>query len=70
MTLEVVGEEWNDGYIIEGCDRCHNAAELVDNWLAEHPAIIKAGQQENIDKAMELLMEAYQAVGQLDEDGG
>lgn len=60
--------DWNDGYIVEGCDRLFIISTMVEDHLLEHPAIIKSGAQNKIDKAHDLLLEAYQMVGALDDE--
>lgn len=61
-------EEWNEGYIIEGCDRAHNLRESVNIQLLHHPAVVKAGMNSKVAHIMVLLGEVYQEVGGLDED--
>ena len=58
--------EWNDGHILEGLDRCHTLLVLIDQLLNEHPAIIKAGMEENLSKAEEMIVDIYQEIGRLD----
>lgn len=57
----------NEGYIIEGCDRLHVVDCMIEEHIADHPAIIKAGAKDKVDQAQELLTEAYQMVGALDD---
>lgn len=59
---------WNDGYILEGLDRTHNLLCNVDEWLYDHPAILKAGMNDKVKEVVETLMEVYQAVGRLDDN--
>jgi len=63
-----MSEEWNDGYIIEGLDRLHIITCNLDEHIKDHPAVVKAEQRKNIKKAIKLLMKAYQAVGNLDNE--
>ena len=58
--------EWNDGYITEGLDRTHILMSNMDDYLLDHPAIVKAGMNDNVKEAIELLYEVYQCVGRLD----
>jgi hypothetical protein len=60
--------DWNEGYIIEALDRLHIISSNLDEYLKDHPAIVKAEQRKNIKKALKLLMKAYQAVGSLDQE--
>ena len=49
--------EWNDGYITEGLDRTHILMSNMDDYLLDHPAIVKAGMNDNVKEAIELLSE-------------
>ena len=57
--------EWNDGYTTEGCDRLHVIMCNLSDYLVEHPAIVKAGAEIEVQDALDNLMEAYQKVGRL-----
>jgi hypothetical protein len=57
--------EFNEGHIVEGCDRLHVIQSNIDQFLVDHPAIVRAGCNDKIKKALELLSEAYQEVGAL-----
>ena len=59
--------EFNDGHILEGCDRLHVAMSTISAHIDDHPAIVKAGAQSDIEQALASLMEAYQKVGSLSE---
>ncbi len=63
MSEWISEEEWNDGYWLEAADRIHVIQENIQSHLVDHPAIIKADVQEDIDMAMECLQRAYNLVG-------
>jgi len=51
----------------EALDRAYICAEMVENLLVQHPVIMKHSElKERIDKAQELIVEAYQLIGGLD----
>ena len=58
--------EWNDGYITEGLQTCHIIMGLLDEHLQEHPAVIRAGKQSEIEEAIDRVMVVYQSIGRLD----
>lgn len=60
--------EWNDGYITEGLDRTHILMSNMDDYLLDHPAIIKAGMNDKVKDVVDTLMTVYQAVGRLDDN--
>jgi len=60
--------EWNDGYILEGMDRCHSVMVMIGELLDEHPAIVRSGVQEKLESATDLIMDCYQTIGQLDRE--
>ena len=60
--------EFNEGHIIEGLDRCHTIMILMDEIIIEHPAVIKAGVNDDLLEAQGLIMKAYQAIGALSND--
>jgi hypothetical protein len=55
--------QWNDGYYIEGLDRCANIQNIINEQLLYHPAIIRAGQEDKIDEAIKLIGNVYQTIG-------
>ena len=59
-------DDWNDGYITEGLQTCHIIMGLIDEHLSEHPAVIKTNKQDDIQKALDLIMDTYQKIGGLD----
>jgi len=63
----MVDDDWNDGYILEGLDRLHIVMCNLSDHLVEHPAIVKAGVSDVVSQALELLGDAYQTVGGLDD---
>lgn len=58
--------EINDGHYLELMDRIHVVSCTIDDHLLTHP-ICKVNKdiQNKIDEALELLMEAYQMVGNI-----
>ena len=60
--------EWNEGYALEGLDRTHIIMCMVNEFLVGHPAVVKAGLTCKVEVAANLLMEVYQAIGQLEEE--
>lgn len=68
-VLEVSeAEDCNDGHLVEGLDRLHIVMCLIDDHVVDHPAIKKAGVAHNIESALDLIMDAYQAVGRVELD--
>ena len=58
-------QEFNDGHIIEGMDRCNTIMVMLHELLHEHPAVIKADTSEDISAAAAFIMKAYQKIGAL-----
>lgn len=58
--------EWNDGYIVEGCDRTHNLLANIEDLLLDHPSVVKADVSDKVTKVIQLLGEVYQAVGSIE----
>jgi len=58
--------EWNDGYILEGQDRCHTILVMIDNLLYQHPAVIRADVEILFNAARNNLIVLYQQIGNLD----
>ena len=57
-------QDWNDGYWIEGMDRCNTILILIESLLDAHPAIERTkGGSEKVKKAGEILAELYQDIG-------
>jgi hypothetical protein len=66
MKEQGIGE-WNDGMQLEALDRLHVAMCMISDHISDHHAVIKAGAQVEVEKALDKLMDAYQKVGMLDE---
>lgn len=63
-------QEFNEGHVMEGCDRLHIITSMIDDHLSEHPAIVKAGAQDEINEVMTILSDVYQKVGELNDNNG
>lgn len=59
--------EWNDGMQLEALDRLHITMCMISDHISEHHAVLKAGAQREVEKALGNLKDAYQKVGMLDE---
>jgi hypothetical protein len=56
--------EINDGHYLELMDRIHVASCTIDEHILNHPLCeVNKDIQIKIDEALELMMEAYQMVG-------
>lgn len=56
--------EINDGHYLELMDRLHVVCCTIDDHILNHPlAEVNKDVQEKIDEALEILMEAYQMIG-------
>ena len=56
--------EINDGHYLELMDRIHVVSCTIDDHILNHPLTeVNKDIQSKIDEALELLMEAYQIVG-------
>ncbi len=56
----------NDGHYLELMDRIHIVSCTIDDHILNHPLSENQPKiQQKIDKALELLMESYQMVGNL-----
>jgi hypothetical protein len=54
----------NDGHYLELMDRIHIVSCTIDDHILNHPLCgVNKDVQQKIDKSLELLMEAYQMVG-------
>ena len=58
---------FNEGHIIEGLDRVFIAQCNLDEFVLDHPAVMKAGCNQKVEEAIRLLAEVYQEIGQLSE---
>jgi len=61
-------QDFNDGHIIEGLDRCHTIMVMIDELLSGHPSVTKAVQEEEVTKAIKVIFDMYQKIGELDDD--
>ena len=66
MLENEVENEFNDGHIVEGFDRCHTIMLLIDELLRDHPAVLKVDGNCHQEKAIEEIMKLYQKIGNLD----
>ena len=56
--------EINDGHYLELMDRLHIANCTIDDHILNHPLCeVNKDVQNKIDEALQLLMEAYQMIG-------
>ena len=56
----------NDGHYLELMDRIHIVSCTIDDHILNHPLSENQPEiQQKIDKALELLIESYQMVGNL-----
>ena len=55
---------WNNGYYIEGLDRCNTILTLIEELLVDHPSTEKVpGIASKIEQASDLIMSVYQDIG-------
>lgn len=61
---------FNDGHVVEACDRCHIIASMIDDFLIGHPAVIVAGEEVEmlIADAQTKIVAAYQLIARLGID--
>jgi hypothetical protein len=62
------GSEWNDGFILEGCDRCHTIMVMAEELLRDHPSVLRVGGEQILDHAMGNIMKLYQRIVRLDAE--
>ena len=55
----------NIGYYHEALDRLHVTMCTINDHILEHPGVVEAGVDEDVDKALGHLMKAYQKVGEV-----
>jgi len=55
--------EWNDGYWFEAMDRVWCTAHTIEELLFEHPAIMRAGLNDDIEAILTKMHNIYQAIG-------
>ena len=59
----------NAGHYLELMDRIHIAACMIDDHILNHPLSENEKDIQNkLDRALELLLEAYQMVGNKEQD--
>lgn len=58
-------DDFNDGHILEGMDRCHTIMIMIEELLSGHPAVSRAGAESEVSAALSLVMTAYQKIGAL-----
>lgn len=71
MQEDVTQDEdfvWNDGYVLEGMDRCHTIMVMMEELLVNHPSILRSEQSEEVDKVISDVMDIYQKIGLMDEE--
>ena len=61
-------EDWNDGYYIEGMDRCHTVCVMIEELLLHHPVVKKCEVSFYIEEAERLISRAYQKIGSLSHE--
>lgn len=59
--------KFNEVHITEGLDRLHVINEMIDSFLVEHPAVIKANCSGKVKQAQKLLYDCYQDVAALED---
>lgn len=64
---ELNAQEYNNGHLVEGLQTCHIIMGIIDGELTDHPAVIKANMQREVEEAIDKVMKVYQAIGRLDE---
>jgi len=68
-NLPVEEVDWNDGYIIEGLDRCYNIRDIIQSQLLCHPAVLRAGQEDKVKEAIMLIGRIYLSIGTIQCEG-
>jgi hypothetical protein len=58
--------EWNDGYYLEGLDRIETIRIMIEAILANNPAIVLSGNNNNIDEVHKLLGEIYNSIAKME----
>lgn len=58
-------QEFNEGHITEGLDRCNTIMLLIDELLVEHPAVLRVKSGEDLQTAFNIIMDIYQEIGGL-----
>lgn len=57
----------NKGHYIEAIDRAHTVAVMIEQLLWEHPAIVKAELQSDVEKLVKLTYDVYNRLNQQEE---
>ena len=55
--------EFNKGHWFEAMDRAHTLMVMLDQLLTDHPAIVKAGLEEDVSDVHKGLWDIYQKMG-------
>lgn len=63
----MTANEFNKEHITEGLDRCHIITTMMNEFLRDHPAVLKANGTSKVDQAIELISDLYQDIGNLDK---
>ena len=58
--------EWNDGYYLEGLDRCHTIIIMLDELLVNHPSVLKTKTSINLENIFDELHYVYNKISMLD----
>lgn len=69
-TREATPGEWNDGYILEGLDRCYTIQIMLDELLVDHPSVTKVSGKYLVENVQSIIGDLYQRIGALDETYG
>ena len=59
-------QEFNEGHIVEGLDRCHTVMLLINELLVNHPAVTKTDNETKLEEACASVMEIYQDIGSIE----
>lgn len=57
-----------EAYLHEAMDRVHIVQTIIDNHLRDHPGIVRAGANQQIDDILSELANIYQAIGRVPEE--
>ena len=68
LEQQLAAVEWNDGYWVEGLDRAYTLTVMFEQLLGNsaagyHPAITRAGLQQQCDAVSEQIADLYQLIG-------
>lgn len=59
--------EYNEGHLIEGFDRTHIIQTMIDDFLVDHPSIVRAELNDKAKQASQLIFEIYQGLATLEK---